>query len=680
MGQSRIFHESCLTSNVRVLTVDIFDTLLPRRAICERRRHMMAARIIASDPRLAGCHPDAIFSARRTAQDMAYRELQNAARSGDVRLETILRAQLALLSLSDDLLPLLQAAEIDVEIQAVRANTDFVAQIERCRHAGVRVVGLSDTAMSRVELLSVIDARCGAHVLDDLYTSADLQATKRAGDAFDAVARAEGVAPSEIFHVGDDETADLRSAQARGVNALHIPRSARHEAGRRADALRFEIGRRFSRVSPRRPIEPRAELRALSPGELFGPIVAEFCMRLWLYLSGIPDRDKAVVLFCARGGLSMRLVFERFASRVGLSVPVRCVNFMVSRLVAVRGPLLRGDVAACEELAREFADSTLAETARALTGSEFSFEPAWDNPFDAQEFLRLMDTTPTGADVRRILSEQAELFTEYLANCTAGATRVILCDTGLYGSTMRLLQSAYPEYEWECVLFARRNYKGFPSPHFARTAGLSVQSDNYDPFRPRTSILRYWQLIESLFEPNIPTCKIFQRATDGSAVSTVETADWVASPEVFCRPAFLSTLQYLQSLDRRRWFSQITSDCDVAWTALRSAIVFPKASSIEALSIRRPTRDLGRSASDDPNIRQTRGISGLRSAYWREGYLAEQFPRSGRLLQLGLEAFFAAKYVAAEVARRFPSGSFTLKRRQRSKGLTGVAAANQEST
>jgi hypothetical protein len=60
--------------------------------------------------------------------------------------------------------------------------------------------------------------------------------------------------------------------------------------------------------------------------------------------------------------------------------------------------------------------------------------------------------------------------------------------------------------------------------------------------------------------------------------------------------------------------------------------------------------------------------------------LAEQFPRGGRLLQLVLEAFFAAKYLAAEVARRFPSGSFTLKRRQQSKGLTGVAAANQDST
>jgi hypothetical protein len=48
-------------------------------------------------------------------------------------------------------------------------------------------------------------------------------------------------------------------------------------------------------------------------------------------------------------------------------------------------------------------------------------------------------------------------------------------------------------------------------------------------------------------------------------------------------------------------------------------------------------------------------------------------------LQLALEAFFAAKYVVAEIARRFPSGFFALKRRQQSKGITGVAAANQES-
>jgi hypothetical protein len=228
------------------------------------------------------------------------------------------------------------------------------------------------------------------------------------------------------------------------------------------------------------------------------------------------------------------------------------------------------------------------------------------------------------------------------------------------------------------VLFARRNYKGFPSPHFVKTAGLSVQSDNYDPFRPRTSILRYWQLIESLFEPNIPSCKTFHRAADGSVISNVEKADWVSSPEAFCRSEFLSTLQYLQSLDRQRWFSKVTSDCDVAWPMLRSAIIFPKPSSIAALAIRRPTRDLGRSGADDPNVQQAGGIRGLRSAYWREGYLAEQFPRGSRLLQLALEAFFAAKYVAAEAARRFPSRSFALKHRQPSKGIAGAAAANQE--
>lgn len=679
MGQPRNLYELCTASNARVLTVDIFDTLLLRRATCERRRHMMTARIVASDPRVAGCHPDAIFRARRIAQDMAYRELQNSARRGDVQLHAVLRAQLALLGLSGDLLPLLQAAEIDVEIQAVRANADIVAQIERCRRSGIRVVGLSDTAMSSVELLTVIDAHCGPHILDNLYTSADLQATKRAGDAFNALARAEAVAPSEILHVGDDEIADLRSARARGISALHVPRSTGHAVARKTDALRFEIERRFFGRSAGRSIGPRMEPRVLPAGELLGPIVADFCMRLWLYLSSVPDRDKTVVLFCARGGLSMRLAFERFASLVGLSVPARCVNFMVSRLVAVRGPLLQGDVAACEELAREFADSTLADTARALTGAEFSFEPAWDRPFDAQEFLRLMGTTPAGADVRRILSEQAELFTEYLADCVAGATRVVLCDTGLYGSTMRLLQSTYPEYEWECVLFARRNYKGFPSPHFERTAGLVVQSDHYDPFRPRTSILRYWQLIESLFEPNIPSCKTFRRASDGSAVSTVETANWVASPEAFCRPAFLSALQYLQSLDRRRWFSQIVSDCDMAWPALRSAIIFPKPSSVASLAIRRPTRDLGRCGSGDPEVPRTGGIAGLRAAYWREGYLTEQFPHGRRLLQLVLEAFFAAKYVAAGTARQFPSGFFTLKRRQQSKGIAGVAAANEES-
>src|SRR5262245_20100687 len=107
-----------------------------------------------------------------------------------------------------------------------------------------------------------------------------------------------------MCHLGDDETADLRAPATRGIRAIHVSRSAGHVFSRRADAAGFEISRTLSH---RAKLVPTNVEISSSPEQLFGPIVAEFCTRLWLYLSNIPNRDEAVVLFCARGGLNMRL-------------------------------------------------------------------------------------------------------------------------------------------------------------------------------------------------------------------------------------------------------------------------------------------------------------------------------------------------------------------------------------
>jgi hypothetical protein len=254
----------------------------------------------------------------------------------------------------------------------------------------------------------------------------------------------------------------------------------------------------------------------------------------------------------------------------------------------------------------------------------------------------------------------------------------VLCDTGLYGSTMRLLQVAYPQYEWECLLFARRNYKGFPSPHFAKTAGLSVQANCYNPFSPRTSILRYWQLIESLFEPALPSVTMFRRNGEGAVISNLETQGWRHSLESSRRADFSSVLQYLSSLDRIRWFEQITADCDHAWLSLRSAILFPAQSDTQNLFIRAPSRDLGRSETSASLGAGETGlkhrIRGIRSAYWREGYIAQTFPWTRRLLQISMEAIYGMKFVAACV-RRYAPVNLPAARLQRDSHPRSTAAA-----
>ena len=644
------FREFRVDPDVRLVTVDIFDTLVLRRPISERRRHHMVTRTALADPRVRAVAPAArlVCRARAVVQNLTYRELDVSGRGGEARLADIVRHQLALLALPEDLAPAFLAAEVTVETRALLPNRALIEVLARMRRRGIRVVGLSDTTLSRSQLMSVIDAVAGKGVLDALYTSSDLQATKRMGDAFKAVCRLEGVDEGAAHHLGDDAVADWRAPASQGIRATCVPRSTAHLVRRRLDAAGFLIEQRLGRHRP-------GASNAIKTNP-FGPIVADFCMRLWLYLSSIPNPDDAVVLFCARGGLNMHVAFKRFVERLGLPLPVACHDIMLSRLAVIRGPLLAGDEAALEELDREFADSTLSDAALALAGSDFSFEAEWLQSFNSRSFMRLMRTTATGAKVRNALSEQADLFTEHLASLSKRAHRLVLCDTGLYGSTMRLLQAGYPQYAWECLLFARRNYKGFAEPHFAKTAGLSVQSEAYNPFDARTSVLRYWQLIESLFEPELPSVKAFHKSPDGTVMSNLEVQGWHRALETH-RPAFAAVMDYLSLLDRDHWFERVNQDCDSAWRVLRSTILFPALDDNQRLDIRMPTRDLGRDVvASAGGLSTGRGlrhqIDAVRSAHWREGCIAAVFPNARWPLQIGIEAVYAIKFGMALLRRR----------------------------
>ena len=51
-----------------------------------------------------------------------------------------------------------------------------------------------------------------------------------------------------------------------------------------------------------------------------GPVIAEFCLRLWAFEQFLP-RDEAVLLFCARGGLRLNVFSCRPSCPSGCRMP-----------------------------------------------------------------------------------------------------------------------------------------------------------------------------------------------------------------------------------------------------------------------------------------------------------------------------------------------------------------------
>ncbi len=170
--------------------------------------------------------------------------------------------------------------------------------------------------------------------------------------------------------------------------------------------------------------------------DILGPIFADFCLNLWTLLSNIEKPADTTVLFCARGGLRLKLIYDRFLDVSGLPNPVPTRNLMVSRIVAVRAALLADCPSAFEQIVYEMGTSSLADIARAISGTDAVITDGddWAQIYTRSGLKGLL-ASEQGQAVRASAQQQADLFKEHLLSCTDGRSRAILCDSGLSGST-----------------------------------------------------------------------------------------------------------------------------------------------------------------------------------------------------------------------------------------------------
>lgn len=378
------------------------------------------------------------------------------------------------------------------------------------------------------------------------------------------------------------------------------------------------------------------------PAEAFGrgvlgPVFGEFAVRLHLFLQGLERPADTRLLFCARGGLRLRLIYQVFLAAAELESPLAYGDLMVSRLVAARTALERGSAAAYEELGREFSGDSLGGAARALTQRDVVDGAAAAAPFTPQALARLFaEDSACGRTLRAELADQNRLFDAHLSAVVAPARRIVLCDTGLYGSTVRLLRAGRPDYDWSCALFARSNYKGFSESHFPVTVGLCVEAGGYLPTEPRSCVLRYWHLVESALEPDLPSVVKFAEI-DGEARANLVSPGWPDKLAGQPGELFAGVMAYLQALPRGRAAEQIYADAPAAWRRLHDAIVWPGPQERRLLAAGPRSRDFGR--DERVAVIAPRGLrAGLRElqgSLWREGAVVDHFPNS-RWMWLGV--------------------------------------------
>lgn len=390
--------------------------------------------------------------------------------------------------------------------------------------------------------------------------------------------------------------------------------------------------------------------------DVLGPIVAEFCLRLWSIGALTRDPDDVAFLFCARGGLRIQLAYERFLAAAQLPATVHVAPLMVSRLAAIRPSLALTAATgsgllpwAAATLDYEFPTSSISEVARALSG--VTPAGAWEATCTRHGLAALLHHSD-GKPVVDALVEQAELFTEHVHDALGARRTAVLVDTGLYGTTRELLAEGLPELAVGSALIAR-SYR--PGPATAPvTFGLSVAAAGYSPLRRRTALLRYWQFVEWLFEPELASVRTFAEV-DGTVRSNLEVPGWPDQVAPVAGTVYAGLVAYLDELPPGP-AEQIVRDADRAWTALRRAIVWPGPGHGDALRIGARSHDFG--IDGTWSARPWRGpLAALRgSAIWREGEIARSGARWRLPLLAVVEAAYGARYLKRSTSGRLPSG------------------------
>lgn len=633
-----------LFEDVDLVSTDVFDTLLLRTHRSERSRILAAEQLFALTLERAGHSVSAtlLVEARLEAQRLAYRS-HDMAGGGEVRLVDIIRRQLAILGLPSSFMAARLVIEIEIEQESLRPNLALAEALRRCRSGGKRVVAVSDIALPTAALETLITAFHGADLVDRVYSSADMAATKRRGDLFGLVMREEAVRAGRILHIGDDDAADHRIPSMLGIRTLYLPRPKLRRYLTRAHGGVTELVRlaRKRDLAGRIRAGTNADPTAFGR-EVLGPIAAEFCLAIWLYADEAQRKGNATLLFCARGGLGIREVFERILSRLNLPLALPRENLAVSRLVAARAAMIARSPAALDELGREFGDGSFADVAQVLAGRTHELPAAWSQRFSGDQFYSLLDSA-AGQDVVADAAVQDALFRRHLADVSGSAERIILCDTGLYGSTQRLLSAGIPERSFETIQFARCNYKRFDESHFPRVAGLAVERNCYSSFDVRSTVLRYWHLIESLFEPRIPSVKTFTDCAETVSSNAGDIRYGSVPKEVF-NSRLTGVLEYIDTLSSGM---MVKADAPRAWAQLKRAIVRPALADLHALAIGTRSVDFGRPGMigdrTDPQTGALSRLSSINTQLWREGAVAREFPRSRAALLGSIETFHALR-------------------------------------
>lgn len=456
--------EAVRRPDVRVVSTDIFDTLLWRQVAAPADAFILLAERLAARGRLAPhLSPEAFRNVRRLAEEQGRLHRAQAHNDLEVTLEEIYERIPAWVFSDPGGREHALQTELALEHELVVPDLDVVAVLAAAVRAGKRVVAVSDTYFSEPQLRELLDQPgLGELEIEIVFSSSEHRRSKADG-LLGVVLEELGVPAGAVVHLGDHEVADVEAAEALGIGAVHFERHPEDLVALLRQEARFAeprpVGSAGSALAPeltalRGKVAARADAGAMPPalqpfwrtGSLvLGPVFTGFAE--WVQERAAEHHLQRLFCFMREGEFLTTLI-DRAGQ--GLELPARCERLWLNRetlAAAALGDASRGELAALLVRRRTPSVSELLRT----VGLSMADLPALASHADTRlddPVVRenLLDALEADAALRaRIVSHsraQRERVVAYVDELLDGDERMGVVDLGWGASAQRLLQHA----------------------------------------------------------------------------------------------------------------------------------------------------------------------------------------------------------------------------------------------
>ena len=207
--------------NKKIISVDIFDTLLLRDGQSEETRFFQSALALKKMCPHINSNANTIFKARYLAHHTLYKLYAENVIT-EPSIDSILSYQLDLLNDKQVTLEQLLEIELNVELNSLSVNRSLLEVLNELSE-NTQIVLLSDMYLSSDIIKKIINFK-KITLNFDLYVSTELKKSKHRGNAFPWLINQYNTSYENVLHIGDNYNSDVTIPNSLSIVTVFTPR------------------------------------------------------------------------------------------------------------------------------------------------------------------------------------------------------------------------------------------------------------------------------------------------------------------------------------------------------------------------------------------------------------------------------------------------------------------------